>query len=77
MPGAIGDAKGVDLNSASREELERVGGLGRDRAERLIQARPLRSWDDVKRIEGFSATLVNDLREAGARVGGERDERAA
>ena len=69
MPGAIGNANGVDLNSASREELERVGGLGEDRGSRLIQQRPLRSWDDVKRIEGFSDTLVQDLQQAGATIG--------
>jgi DNA uptake protein ComE-like DNA-binding protein len=34
MAGAIGDAKNVDLNSASKEELERVGGLGQERAQR-------------------------------------------
>jgi Helix-hairpin-helix motif len=77
MPGAIGDANGVDLNRASADELERVGGLGRERAQRIIQARPLNSWEDVKRIEGFSETLVNDLRQAGARIGNDRGERAA
>ncbi len=69
MPGAIGDAKGVDLNSASEQELEQVGGLGRERARRIIQQRPIRSWDDVKRIEGFSDKLVQDLQQAGARIG--------
>lgn len=77
MQGAVGDAKGVDLNSASEQELERVGGLGRERAQRLIQARPLHSWDDVKGIEGFSDELVEDLRQAGATIGGQRGERAA
>ncbi len=76
MPGAIGHAKGVDLNTASEQELEQVGGLGRDRARRIMEARPLKSWDDVKRIEGFSDTLINDLRKAGATVGG-KGERAA
>jgi DNA uptake protein ComE-like DNA-binding protein len=69
MPGAIGDANGVDLNSASREELERVGGLGRDRAERIVRQRPIRSWEDLKRIDGFSDTLLQDLRQAGATLG--------
>lgn len=77
MPGAIGDAKGVDLNSANQQELERVGGLGQDRARRIIQARPINSWDDLKKIEGFSDILVNDLRQAGATIGGSRGERAA
>lgn len=68
MPGAIGNANGVDLNTASQQDLEGVGGLGPDRAKRIIQARPLNSWDDLKKIEGFSETLVNDLKQAGARI---------
>jgi competence protein ComEA len=74
MTSAIGDAKGVDLNSASIEELERVGGLGRERAQRIIQNRPFRSWDDLKRIEGFSDKLVEDLKNAGATLGSQGAE---
>ena len=32
MPGVTGDANGVDLNTANRQQLEKVGGLGPDRA---------------------------------------------
>ena len=70
MADAIGSANGVDLNSASEQELEKVGGLGPDRARRIIDARPLGSWDDVKRIEGFGEKLTEDLQQAGARIGG-------
>ncbi len=70
MPGAIGDANGIDLNSASEQDLARVGGIGQERARRIVDARPFRSWDDLKRVEGFSDTLVNDLRQAGATLGG-------
>jgi competence protein ComEA len=55
---AIGDAKGVNLNTASEDELARVGGLGRERAQRIIQNRPFRSWDDVKQIDGFGDRLA-------------------
>lgn len=69
MTSAIGDAKGVDLNKASAEELDRIGGLGHDRVERLIENRPFRSWDDVKRVEGFGEKLTEDLKDAGATLG--------
>jgi len=72
MTQAIGDAKGIDLNSASAEQLDRVGGLGQDRVRRLMQNRPFRSWDDLRRVEGFGGTLVDDLRKAGATIGDQR-----
>jgi DNA uptake protein ComE-like DNA-binding protein len=69
MSSAIGEAKGIDLNSASEQDLERVGGLGQERARRIVQNRPFHSWDDLKKIEGFSDKLVQDLKDAGARIG--------
>lgn len=69
MAGAIGDANGVDLNQASQDELDRIGGIGHDRARRIGENRPFRSWDDLKKVEGFSDTLVDDLRNAGATLG--------
>lgn len=72
MPGHAG---GVDLNRASQAELEKVDGLGAERARRIIERRPLHSWDDLKEIEGFSGTLMHDLRKAGARIGSQ-DEAA-
>jgi DNA uptake protein ComE-like DNA-binding protein len=69
MAGAIGNANGVDLNSASIDQLKNVGGLGEDRARRIVQERPFDSWDDLKnKVEGFSDTLVDDLKQAGARL---------
>ena len=68
MGSAIGKASGVNLNTASEDELEKVGGLGPERAHRLVQSRPYRTWDDVKRIEGFSDKLVEDLERAGAQL---------
>jgi competence protein ComEA len=72
MPGAIGNATSVDLNGASEQELAKVGGLGPERARRIVQSRPFHSWDDVKKIEGFSEKLTDDLRQAGATIGGNR-----
>jgi len=72
MTSAIGNARGIDLNKASAEELDRVGGLGHDRVQRIIENRPFRSWDDLKRVEGFGGTLVDDLKNAGATLGDER-----
>jgi competence protein ComEA len=73
--GAIGDAHGIDLNSASEEELARVGGIGRERARRIVETRPFNSWEELKDVEGFSDKLVEDLQNAGATLGA-RSKRA-
>ncbi len=70
--GAIGDARGVDLNTASVEELENVGGLGYERARRIVDGRPFRDWDELKKLPGFSDKLIEDLRTAGATLGGQQ-----
>ena len=69
MGNAIGDAQGVNLNTAPPQELERIGGLGDQRAQRIVENRPFNSWEDLKRVEGFSDKLVQDLQEAGATLG--------
>ena len=69
MSSAIGNAKGVDINSASEQELQQVGGLGPERAQRIVQSRPFRDWDELKSVEGFDDKLVDDLKGAGATLG--------
>jgi hypothetical protein len=39
----------LDLNTASVEELADLPKVGRERAEKLVQSRPFRSWGDIER----------------------------
>ena len=59
----------LDLNHASEDQLDLEVGLGPERARRLVESRPLRSWDDVARIEGFTARLAEELQAQGAALG--------
>lgn len=61
--------RNVDLNSASADELEHVGGLGHEKAEKIVEKRPIRSWDDLKNIEGFDDSFIEDLKQAGVTLG--------
>lgn len=70
MPNEVSQAQGVDLNTASDERLSTFCGIGSEIARRIIQARPLRGWDDIARLEGFSPQLLRELQHAGARIGG-------
>jgi DNA uptake protein ComE-like DNA-binding protein len=64
----------IDLNTATLEELERLPRIGtRERALAVINARPLRRWEQVAHIEGLNKTLADELRRGGARI----SERAA
>jgi competence ComEA-like helix-hairpin-helix protein len=69
MAGAIGNANGVDLNKASEQDLQRVGGIGEERAKRIVENRPFQSWEDLKKVEGFNEKLVEDLKQSGATLG--------
>jgi DNA uptake protein ComE-like DNA-binding protein len=44
--------------------------VGPERAPRLIEARPLNSWQDVERVPGFDCGMVDDLKSGGARMRG-------
>lgn len=65
----LGNASGIDLNNSDLQDLDRVGGLGRVLALRIIQHRPIRTWNDLRNIEGFDHELIKDLRGSGARLG--------
>jgi hypothetical protein len=65
----LGNASGIDLNNSPLHDLDRIGGLGRVLAQRIIEHRPIRRWDDLKNIKGFDDDLVNDLRGSGAKLG--------
>ena len=41
----------INLNTASQQEIEDLPMVGPKRAQALIRARPLRSWEDVANIE--------------------------
>jgi hypothetical protein len=73
----VRDAKDVDLNSASEDELAEDVGLGPGRARRLVESRPFASWDDVRRVEGMTDVVVEELKSKGAVIGPAKVTRTA
>jgi hypothetical protein len=65
----VRDAKNVELNTASEDELSDHIGLGPERARRIMASRPFHSWDDVKRVEGLTDAIVEELKREGAELG--------
>ncbi len=63
-------AGGIDINTASRSELQRIRGVGPATADRILEARegggPFADLDDVaRRVKGIGAGTVARWREEG------------
>ncbi len=56
----------VNLNTASKEELDTVKGIGPKKAEAIIEYRkkngPFRTVDDLKKVPGFGDKSVEKMR---------------
>jgi competence protein ComEA len=53
----------VNLNSASFEEITRLPGINREKAESIVNHRPFNSWDDLKKVEGFTDSNIDSLKD--------------
>ena len=63
----------INLNTASKEELKQIKGVNEERANKLVESRPFKSWDDVDRVPGFSQGMIEDLKQSGATIDGGGD----
>jgi competence protein ComEA len=55
-------ASPVDINRATEQELQQLPGIGPTLARRIIEARPFRSVDDLRRVRGIGARTLDKLR---------------
>jgi competence protein ComEA len=64
----------LEINTATRAELERIQGLGVATTERILQARserPFADWDDLAaRVAGIGGKRAKQLRRQGLTVNG-------
>lgn len=62
------DAPGVDLNTASEQELAGIPGLTKNHVEVILANRPFKSWSEVAALEGFDQSLTEKLVRGGMRL---------
>lgn len=61
----------VEVNTATRAELESLPGLGPALVQRLLAGRPFKDWPDLmRRMPGVKAAAARKLSAAGLRVAG-------
>ena len=53
----------VDLNTASKEELMSLKGIGAAKAEAIIAARPFTSTDEIKKVKGIGDGIYNNIKD--------------
>lgn len=52
----------INLNTANINDLEKVSGLGHTRAQYILENRPYKNWDDVKKVPGFNDELISTMK---------------
>ncbi|MDD0847595.1 helix-hairpin-helix domain-containing protein [Campylobacter sp. 46490-21] len=53
----------VDINTASKEELMSLKGIGTAKAEAIIAARPFTSTDEIKKVKGIGEGIYNNIKD--------------
>jgi DNA uptake protein ComE-like DNA-binding protein len=66
--------KQIDINTASREELAEHPLIGEERAQTLVAQRPFYDWSEIDDLPGFNPTLVDEIQQQGAYLGGPIEE---
>lgn len=62
-PAAAASAELVDLNSATKEQLDALPGIGSVRAEAIIKGRPYRGKDELLRKKILPQTVYDGIKE--------------
>lgn len=55
----------IDINTASAKELQKIVGIGPSLAQRIIEARPFYSLDELAKVSGIGPKTLEDIKKQG------------
>ena len=55
----------IDINTASAKDLQKIAGVGKVLAQRIIDARPFYSVDDLAKVRGIGNKTLQDIKTQG------------
>jgi len=62
---AVCEKNQIDINSASLEKLDEIIWVGEITAQKIIDARPFESVDDLMKVSGIKEAKLEDIKEQG------------
>ena len=55
IPSVVVNSEKLDINTATKEQLQKIPGIGPALSERIIAARPFKMADDLKKVKGIGS----------------------
>ena len=74
LPFAVQGASSIDINTAPLEELEKIIGIGPMLTQRIIEARPFDSLDDLIKVKGIGKITLQKIKDQGLAWVGPQEE---
>ncbi|OGP80507.1 MAG: hypothetical protein A2Z13_03605 [Deltaproteobacteria bacterium RBG_16_64_85] len=60
---ALAAAAPVDINTASKEQLEALPGIGPKKAQAVIDGRPYQNTEDIMKVKGIKQGICNKIKD--------------
>ncbi len=65
LPALVFGAEMVDINNASLAQLDTLAGIGPEKAQTIIDARPFSSVDDLLKVKGIGPATLEKIKDQG------------